>query len=1488
MTQPLPLAALSDVLDALEDRELPLLSWGVTTGALAHDEVTALIDDMIDAGRVDALRAADVIQQLLAGGLLMRVPNTSPPRYRTRLAETLRLTTQLRQLFVPQNITSPAARWWDRGRPLVADYRMHVAARRYPKRDIPRDDALTELNREAGWSTVQTAVAAAQINGRDLSHLSRFQVQATTAVSRALSSGTSRGVIVGAGTGSGKTLTFYLPAIAAIAESAQVGRHRLYALAVYPRNELLRDQLREAIVTAEQINDVLRQHGRRPLRIGALYGDTPHHPGDRRLTGQGRNGGWPRGADGAICPYLKCPRCSGDLVWPDAERTRRQPREILVCAACGHRVDGQIALTRKSLCDQPPDILFTTTEMLNRNGSDRQLGRLLGWQGPPAPSLVLLDEVHTYTGVHGAQVALLLRRWRQAVRRPVTFVGLSATLRNAGAFFAELTGLDEIAIDHIEPTDLESLGRQYAVALRGDPVSGVSLLSVSIQTIMLYARVLNMPGREGLFGSRAFVFTDDLDVNNRLYDDLRDAEGIPRRFGRGSGVSQVLAGLRSPDAPYWADRFADGQSWDLVRQIGHALSPTADANGLRVGRTTSQDTGVDRDADVIVATASLEVGFNDVRVGLVMQHKAPRDPAAFIQRQGRAGRRPEMRPITIVTLSDFGRDRLAYQAYDSLFMPEITPRHLPIGNRYVLRIQAAQALLDWLGRKLAGSGVYVDPRQALTAPRPEDPPRQTRDEKALADLLAALLDSPGLQDELANHLRFALRISSDEATALLWEQPRALLLGVVPTALRRLRSEWRPSVADPGANDGDLLPEYLTSTLFKALNVPEVRLTLPFQGAAPETMSIEAALREAVPGRVSRRFGFRAQDDRTWIPLPSPSAGGLGVLDIASFVPTPVRQGQWRGPSGPITVLRPQTIDLRQPPNNVSVESQGTPEWMSEIKPPSAPLIDGRVPTPSTWAEHITSVGFATHAAGNPAEVRRMTYGAQCDTRLTNGQLIATSVRYEFEGTPAALGFSLAVDGIQFTLGPLDLAEPSVAAHLASPAWRRIAFATALREDPSLDDVANIFQRDWIISVYLTAFVLTGVDSGQEPVLVHKQLTNGAWAADVDRMLQALYRDTNQSGTLNPPQRLITTLQDLSADPRVRTSVDRHAELLWCADIAARTQNLAGRSYRDTIAAALLAACQRACPDTQDTDLIVDVVAPDAANPHSQIWLTETTIGGIGVVEQLASYYAQDPRRFWGLVDSALAPGDLEYIDATLTTLVRHIVDEPTGDIATAVRRLRSAPSSADADTALADLRSAWAALDGSPRHAAVAALSTRLLRPGSGDDTDQTTYTIMQAWTDLEERLGLEIDPQIIAYTVAEGRVPGIAAGAMTADQVFSVLWPRGNRARTAHLDHYQQYAQRPILDRLLAAAVHSQALPTIDVTADDWPDTYRAALTMHNAVELMASTAAAALLAAAVRDVPCIDIERDVLRVYGEVKAVRRIGTELRVRVELREAVQ
>ena len=110
------------------------------------------------------------------------------------------------------------------------------------------------------------------------------------------------------------------------------------------------------------------------------------------------------------------------------------------------------------------------------------------------------------------------------------------------------------------------------------------------------------------------------------------------------------------------------------------------------------------------------MGYNDPRVGLVLQHKAPHDAAAFIQRRGRAGRIRGTRPWTVVALSDYGRDRLAYQAYETLFAPVIPARNLPTGNRFVLKIQGTQALLDWLGGQLASAGPGGDPRDLLRAP----------------------------------------------------------------------------------------------------------------------------------------------------------------------------------------------------------------------------------------------------------------------------------------------------------------------------------------------------------------------------------------------------------------------------------------------------------------------------------------------------------------------------------------------------------------------------------------------------------------------------------------------------------------------------------------------------------------------------------------------------------------------------------------------------
>jgi ATP-dependent helicase YprA (DUF1998 family) len=506
------------------------------------------------------------------------------------------------------------------------------------------------------------------------SQLARFQLQTTYSILSALRDSVVSARIVTAGTGSGKTLAFYLPAMLDIAATARTRRTGPHTLALYPRNELLRDQAREALRTVDLVGP-LGGDGSRMARIALLYGDTPKDP---EAIGRNKTTKWKRDGQGWACPYFPCPadNCLGTMVWSDADRAARTER--LACSSCGYKTrPGTLALTRTSMVENPPDILFSSTEMLSQQSTDPRLGRLLGWQGANGIRLVLLDEVHTYSGVHGAQVGLMLRRWRYANRRRGTanpvMVGLSATLRDARDFFATLTGTDRSFVEVIGPAaeDMLPISREYGIVLRGDPISGASLLSTTIQTAMLLGRVLD--NKPDIYGSRVFAFTDNLDVINRLYDNLRSAEGV--RTGR-RGRGDILADLRSPQAPQAGVRYVDGQSWDLPAHLQRM------DRALRIARTSSQDVGTDSGADIITATSSLEVGFNDPRVGAVIQHKAPRDLASFLQRRGRAGRQLEMRPITVVVLSDFGRDRIAYQTYEKVARPRnrraITPDQQPL------------------------------------------------------------------------------------------------------------------------------------------------------------------------------------------------------------------------------------------------------------------------------------------------------------------------------------------------------------------------------------------------------------------------------------------------------------------------------------------------------------------------------------------------------------------------------------------------------------------------------------------------------------------------------------------------------------------------------------------------------------------------------------------------------------------------------------------
>ena len=263
-------------------------------------------------------------------------------------------------------------------------------------------------------------------------------------------------------------------------------------------------------------------------------------------------------------------------------------------------------LTRDRARDRPADIMLTTSESLNRQLAAPDQHRAFGLGGPPARrvQLVLLDEVHIYEGTTGAQNALLMRRLRHMVDRPLAWVGLSATLVNADRFLEQFAGLREglVTVDRPLPEELEETGAEYLVALRHDPAWRTGPLSTTIQTAMLLPRCLDqdparrrfsvVPSSGGLFGSRTFAFTDKLDVTNRLYWNLLSAEGWRTPTARLSRSPLTLAHLRAetqvrrPATQQEAasDREPAGQWWWLPEQLSWDLA--ADSQ-LEIGRTSS-------------------------------------------------------------------------------------------------------------------------------------------------------------------------------------------------------------------------------------------------------------------------------------------------------------------------------------------------------------------------------------------------------------------------------------------------------------------------------------------------------------------------------------------------------------------------------------------------------------------------------------------------------------------------------------------------------------------------------------------------------------------------------------------------------------------------------------------------------------------------------------------------------------------------------------
>ena len=1479
---------LALILNGIEEKESELLVWGDTGGSLSEDELVELIEGIT---KEDPL---DLIDELEQHAMIFAVNEHGlTVGYRSRMVVSVHLYKNLRQWFHGKKIED--------SKTLISDFRFLRKSRYYPHRKTPLSKLLPMWSLSGLTNQLQSQALEALIG---VSELSGFQVRATEDILR--KTPTSRrwkptATIICAGTGSGKTNAFYWPTLANIANDI-VGAPaaRLRALSIYPRIELLKDQFNEVWQQCRKLDLVTGAGGGRNIRIGALFGDTIESIATAKYTDKAYHS----------FDYLKCatPNCLGKMRWNKADFDRDIER--LECSQCHFKVTSeQVSLTRESMKKVPPDILFTTTEMLNQKMSESHYRHLFGFRSKHPVPLVLLDEVHTYSGESGANIAFLLRRWMKLAKMAPHFVGLSATLVEAERFFARLTGSEEYNTQLIEPmvVEMKEEGSEYLLVLRGDAVSQTALLSTTIQSAMLAARLQDplIGGKsKGSWGAKTFVFCDNLDIVNRLYYQLNDAEGWELFNGRPSPKStNSLVTLRNASMGHESraklNRY--GQDWQITQDIGYSL----DANDrARVARTSGQDGGVDDNAQIIVATSKLEVGFNDPDVGTVIQHKAPRNIASYLQRKGRAGRERKMRPWTIVALSEFGKDRTAFQNYERLLDPEIKALVLPIENDHILRMQAAMATLEWLGTVDDNFSPWKD----LNKPGRL---RSSIKQKLLGSL-HAVLNGGDERDELRKYIYKALAIDEKLVDALLWLPPRSIFNAVLPTLIRKLETDWGRwdsahnkilPWAEKNEDWGSPLAEFIPPQLFSRLSTPDLQIILERIGNSEnETMPYFLGLREFAPGRISKRYSITRGDYSDWVfPAeiqPSPELHGcqlgLEIGEVFGENSYLIESVYCSESDSLIDIFRPIEVLTRslRPQFQMTEKSNAILRWYAEYSASQKPERH-EIPEESYWQQDIFhSISFYTHQTMTPLQILRFSTGSNTTLNFKNGQHANVGFNWKHNEVPVGIGATLSVDAVcmEFTCSPAHVVTRILDKSLLQSL--RYSYLKDKLENCSVFS-DNKFNANWVHECFIAAIALEVEQNNLGVVDAIAAVCSDRSTFSLEDTKGMLFQDdfewvggdleaNEEAFEQRKEQKLQAELRELFGNSEVLNvlqefstvlfgPIDQKPEFIeWCRSVIAHTLAAAAQQLVCTL-----------FPQVSDQDLSIDTKIDDNS---IVVWLSEKDEGGGGIITEFERKYFDDTLGVLNTFARIMQVGTYEQLDADLMALLKKSLSDTRID--SAFNKVRTAMNYTDRLQAMKTLKPAVVEAGFDFSHSFSAVLFSRILRTNSNKKTDETLLKYLTQWAALEEKMGLELPINIIAAVIAAAEDPVDIF--KRACEIQSVMWPRGSDVREEALPFYNPFqANKQRTERLLVAKICQDTTTEVIYLSENWFRRLYEVVEEFARVDLIVSRDHIHDVSNIVTRVNVTPLDTYGLLLYPRIASMQRELNNIRVRVELSEVV-
>ena len=864
------------------------------------------------------------------------------------------------------------------------------------------------------------------------------------------------------------------------------------------------------------------------------------------------------------------------------------------------------------------------------------------------------------------------------------------------------------------------------------------------------------------------------------------------------------------------------------------------------------------------------------------------------------------------------------------------------------RIQAGFAFIDWLATEMptlrgwwwwavTGPGVGSD---------------TLKQQSELQRILAQLLDGDSDRTaSLRRHLRHALALSENELDAIFWQPPRSLMFELLPTLRRRLRTRWE--LTEPRSPEDHLdlvsgnpypqpLPEFLPPNLFTDLNLPEVQIS----GQDVErgsSLLIEQALRHLAPGRVTRRFAPGRAPTYHWVPVPT-EGDSIYHLPVDQFATTvrPVARvtTEVAGTPSEITIYRPWSISLevaptsRGPgrPGTILASSNASMRWRSQLLPQGEPLHIEPAHDP-VWSHLIERIDFYLHDQRSPLTVRRFALEAEATVQLGRhpgapSTSAERAVRTQFREPndpelPAAVGYEAEVDGMAVRFRPRDRGRLEDRAE-ELPALRewRTAFVRQLVEtDPELAANTNTFQRDWLFHIYSAAVVLLAHERGIHAQAANELIQTEAVTPHVERLMDGIFTvehrpEHPEDGTDEadhataaagdaPTPRLRAGLTALLADEQIRTRLGEIFDELWEPRRESWLRWLDG-ALHETLSQAARAAALAIAPDHAGEDSVrldLDRGYPVADPDRSEAWITESAIGGAGVIEAIANGYAREPRAFFRAFEFTLLPGEFELGSLDLDATVRLAGERD--EIRSALADAAGAQGPVERDGALRTLSSLLRAHGVSPGHAFLASLNQRLLRPRM-PAAHALLNSLVSFWDELERTHGIALDLRVFNSIVIHARQIGSSltgdalrsfideqAGEQltTAERVGALnglLWPRPHEVRRHALTSWSPFRDAGFTDpSLVRLLLLRDRVPEIRLTDPAWDIKLQTALSRSGVARLSVAAHDVAGLKTVL--LPCLAAPIDVgfLQLFPTVEQIRRQGPDYVATLVLRGVV-